>query len=443
MVVSLFDKLRELISLTTIINLFTSYGYIIVFFGVMLENAGIPVPGETIVLAAGFFAAQKHFSVPSVILIATIGAIIGDNLGYLAGTRLGRPFALRYGKYFFLTPPRIKASEDFFARHGDKTILIARFVSGLRVFAAFFAGMSHMRWRKFLFYNSAGAVLWATTMTLIGYFFGHAWNLIEHWIKRAGMFFLVIIVLWFAVEMLRKWQQEATDDSAWARRLPAIERREAALVLFNLALIVMFVRMGVAITGEADPGFDYAVTQWMHAHATGWMDALMLTITQLGGFWALLAVGVTLSIFFFRRYGHRREATAMLLAVGLAQGLNTICKYSFHRARPHEWETLIHPHDYSFPSGHAMVSMAVYGSAALLLSYAYPRYRRVFRIVAAVLVLLIGTSRVYLGVHWSSDVLAGFAAGLVVMFVTIWWHSRDLSHFTALATQPETFDNQP
>ena len=90
-----------------------------------------------------------------------------------------------------------------------------------------------------------------------------------------------------------------------------------------------------------------------------------------------------------------------------------------------------------------MVSMAVYGSAALLLSYAYPRYRRVFRIVAAVLVLLIGTSRVYLGVHWSSDVLAGFAAGLVVMFVTIWWHSRDLSHFTPLATQPETFDNQP
>src|ERR1041385_7422575 len=128
--------------LSTLLSYFAQYGYWVVFFGVMLENAGIPVPGETILLAAGFFAAQQHFTLPLVMLFSVVGAVTGDSFGYLAGRRLGRTFAERYGRYLFLTPPRLEASEQFFARHGNKTILIARFVAGLRVFAAFIAGMS-------------------------------------------------------------------------------------------------------------------------------------------------------------------------------------------------------------------------------------------------------------------------------------------------------------
>src|SRR5713226_4325805 len=145
--------------LDTLFAYFARYGYFVVFFGVMLENAGVPVPGETILLAAGFFAAQGHFHLWTVIAIAAFGAMLGDNAGYAVGRRVGRRALERYGRYILLTRKRLSKLDKFFARHGDKTILFARFVTGLRVFAALFAGAARMRWRPFALYNMAGASL--------------------------------------------------------------------------------------------------------------------------------------------------------------------------------------------------------------------------------------------------------------------------------------------
>src|SRR6266478_3078800 len=138
-----------------------AYGYWAVFFGVMLENAGLPIPGETILLAAGFFAFQGHFHVPTVMVVAAIGAMIGDNAGYLVGRKLGRAALERYGRKVGLKPQLLDRFDRFFARNGNRTIFFARFITGLRVFAALLAGAAKMPWRAFLFYNSAGAVLWA------------------------------------------------------------------------------------------------------------------------------------------------------------------------------------------------------------------------------------------------------------------------------------------
>lgn len=99
--------------LDTLTKLFVQYGYWTVFFGVMLENAGLPVPGETIVLAAGFFAAGGHFALLTVMLVATLGAIVGDNMGFAIGHHYGRGFLLRFGRYFFLTPHRFHRIENF------------------------------------------------------------------------------------------------------------------------------------------------------------------------------------------------------------------------------------------------------------------------------------------------------------------------------------------
>jgi membrane protein DedA with SNARE-associated domain len=161
----------------------------------MLENAGIPVPGEAIVLAAGFFASQGVLALPVVMGVAALGAMLGDNTGYLVGRRLGRPFFVRYGRFMLLSPGRLTVLEAFFARYGPPTVLMARFVSGLPVAAAFCAGMSHMPWRMFFLYNATGAVLWAATVSSLSYLFGQSWVALERWMGRAGLVAMITVAV--------------------------------------------------------------------------------------------------------------------------------------------------------------------------------------------------------------------------------------------------------
>ena len=174
------------------------YGYWAVFFGVMLENAGLPVPGETILLVGGYFAASHsdEFNLFRVMGTAAIGAVVGDNIGFAIGHHYGRGFLLRIGRFFFLTPKRFEHMESFFERHGNKTILVARFITGLRVFAALLAGASRkMPWRVFLAYNVAGALLWAIIITLLGFLFGHSLPLLVKWVGRTGTILLIAIIV--------------------------------------------------------------------------------------------------------------------------------------------------------------------------------------------------------------------------------------------------------
>ena len=195
--------------LETLTHLMARWGYWIVFFGVMLENAGVPVPGETILLAAGFFASRGYFSVAAVMAIAATGAIIGDNCGYWIGRRLGRRLLIRYGKYVFLTEKRFQSMERFFEGHGDKMVISARFITGFRVFTALFAGASHMVWPRFLLFNALGAILWSVAMTLLGFFFGHSWALLERWIKGGGLILAAITILTLVVWAILKRRTKA------------------------------------------------------------------------------------------------------------------------------------------------------------------------------------------------------------------------------------------
>jgi len=182
-------------SLQLIEHYMLTYGYWAVFFGVMLENAGVPIPGETILLVAGYFASTGVFRVPLVMLVAATGAVIGDNIGFAIGHHYGRGFLLRVGRFFFLTPKRIEHMENYFKSHGNKTILVARFITGLRVFAALLAGASRMRWRVFVVYNVAGAVLWSFVITLLGYLFGQSLPLLVKWVGRTGTILLIVAIV--------------------------------------------------------------------------------------------------------------------------------------------------------------------------------------------------------------------------------------------------------
>jgi membrane protein DedA with SNARE-associated domain len=171
------------------------YGYWAVFFGVMLENAGLPVPGETILLIAGYFASTGEFNIFLVMLIACTGAVIGDNIGYAIGHHFGRGVILKIGRFFFLTPKRFEHMENYFKSHGNKTILVARFITGLRVFAALLAGATKMPWRLFFIYNVAGAVLWSVVITTLGYLFGQSLPLLIKWVGRSGTIMLIAAVV--------------------------------------------------------------------------------------------------------------------------------------------------------------------------------------------------------------------------------------------------------
>jgi membrane protein DedA with SNARE-associated domain len=182
-------------SLQLIEQYMLAYGYWAVFFGVMLENAGVPVPGETILLIAGYFASTGEFHLGLVMLIAATGAVVGDNIGFAIGHHYGRDFLLRVGRFFFLTPKRFAHMENYFERHGNKTILVARFITGLRVFAALLAGASKMPWRVFIVFNVAGAVLWSIVITTLGYLFGQSLPLLIKWVGRSGTILLICAIV--------------------------------------------------------------------------------------------------------------------------------------------------------------------------------------------------------------------------------------------------------
>jgi membrane protein DedA with SNARE-associated domain len=169
--------LAALISLQFLQNALNTLGYPAVTLFIMIESAGIPFPGETMLLLASFYAAiDHHLQEPIIIACAALGAIAGDNIGFYVGRRGGRAFVERYGKYVFLKPQHLERAEKFFAKHGDKTVFFGRFVAVLRAWAAFLAGVNCMQWRTFFFFNATGGILWATIFGILGYLAGHVFH---------------------------------------------------------------------------------------------------------------------------------------------------------------------------------------------------------------------------------------------------------------------------
>lgn len=162
-----------IISLQTLQNVLNTVGYPAVVLFIFIESTGIPFPGETMLLLASFYAATTgHLSLPGIIACAALGAIMGDNLGYYIGYTGGRKFVERFGRYFFVKTEHLDRAEKFFRKHGAKTVFIARFVTLLRIWAAFLAGVNKMHWRTFLFYNAAGGIVWASLVGTLGYLGG-------------------------------------------------------------------------------------------------------------------------------------------------------------------------------------------------------------------------------------------------------------------------------
>ena len=170
-------------------------GYPAAALGILIESTGIPFPGELTLVAVAAYAGAGHLNIVAVIILAAVGAVAGGDLGYLIGRKGGRPFVEKVLSIFRLEVAHLAQAEMFFAHHGDKTILVGRFILGLRSWASVFAGVAHMPFGRFQLYSVLGAIPWAITWGLVGYLLGNNWPLVTTLMRTMGFGGLAVVVI--------------------------------------------------------------------------------------------------------------------------------------------------------------------------------------------------------------------------------------------------------
>jgi membrane protein DedA with SNARE-associated domain len=185
--------------------LIENYGYLIVFFGVVLGTMGIPFPSAAILLASGVLVQQGRLGLRGAIVFGILGAIVGNQIGYWVGYQAGRPFVLKWGRHVRLTPERLEWVERLLAHHGGKAVFAGRFISISRIIEALVAGVSRMRWDTFVIYSVLGGVVWATAMVLAGYLFGQSWDATQHWWERSPLLLVLLLLLVPSAYFAYRW----------------------------------------------------------------------------------------------------------------------------------------------------------------------------------------------------------------------------------------------
>ena len=438
--------------LTGLVSRLGHWGYVIVFLVVMLECQaflGLFMPAESLVIVSGFLAGQRLFDLDTLIFTVSAAAIAGDSIGYELGRHLGRRWLLRHGARFGIGQSRVEHIERFFARHGGKGVFAAHFMHMGRALMPFLAGSSRMNYVRFLCYNAAGCILWASVFVLLGYFLSDSWHLAERWIGRASAIVgvvvaLVIVLAWLwgwivrhETEILERWQALLIHPRVvrlrerFAPQVAFLQRRlspqgylgfhltAGALVLIAACWLFGGISEDI-LTGDPLTIVDRDVATFLHARMTPWLTEAMLPITFLGSVAFLRIASAVVGIWLAWRRAWYRLITLMLVMPGGAL-LNLLLNHAFHRQRPFFENPLVTLSGYSFPSGHAMGSTLFYGLLAWFVALALRRWRwRVLVILGAFLVvLLIGFSRIYLGAHYLSDVLGAMAAGVAWLALCI------------------------
>ena len=402
-------------------------------FSESLAVIGMVVPGSTIVFAAGMLAGLHALDPWLAAVLAVAGALAGDGTSY----ELGRHHrnAIRDLWPMRTHPALFARGEAYFAANGRKSIFVGRFVAPIRAVVPLIAGMSSMPRRHFYAIDALSVVAWAAAHLLPGMLFGASLELAGAVSSR--LFALVAILvagLWLitkATELVtrrgwpyvkrlrdRLYVNLGTAPGPLARLLlPLFDpaRREPMALLVSATLLVAgaWLFLGVVedvITRDTLVDVDHAVHGVLHGLRSRWGDDLMLTISELASAPVMIAVIVAVAAWFAvtRRF---RTLAYWVAAAGFAQVLVSALKYGLGRARPEAAYAAID--EFSFPSGHAAMSMVVFGFLAFLLGHGRSvRRQTAFALGAAGIAVLVAFSRIYLGAHWLSDVIASFGLGI-------------------------------
>lgn len=437
------DDLQRL--LKDISNTLGAWTYLLVGAFAFLETGafvGLVVPGETVMLLGGAVAGQGAVSIYLLLAIAWFSAWAGDTTSFFIGRRLGRGFVLRNGPAVGISNERFAQVEGYFGRHGGKTILIGRFISLVRALAPFVAGSSGMRYRAFVPYSILGTGLWSAAHILIGYYFSRSIDSAAKYAGRGAFLLATLIVvvvgIVLAVRFLRvpanrRRAVQWMDDHPPTRRLVMLGRRLKApasfiwarltpgggfglefTTLMAVLAVSLFVLVSYVAQINSDPGptaADRTAIDIAESIRVGWLTSIAKALTNLGsaGVVIPLAAICAAALAATRRWPEFLVLVAGTVIIVVALG---DIKEAVDRPRPEGG--LIAVSGSSFPSGHAAYSVFYVWAAVTLVMRVRPGMARATGVVVAgvALTALAGLSRVYLHVHYLSDVSAGWALGL-------------------------------
>ena len=365
--------------------------------------------------------------------VAVAGAIAGDGISYWLGRHYHQPIRATWPLRRY--PALFERGQAYFAAHGGKSVFLGRFFGPVRAIVPIVAGMSNMPAAHFYAMNVLSAFAWAAVHLVPGILFGASLELAGAVSSRLVVLLaLTVAALWLiaaAVRFALHWglpRVRSVRDRILARAsgatgpvaravLPLLDpaRREPFALLVAATLLVggAWLFLGVVedvVTDDTLVDVDRAVYQWLQGLRTGWGDDLMVTVTELGS--ALVAMPVIAAVALWLAVTRRFRTLAYWVGSAVvAEMLVAALKYALGRERPPTPYALVD--EFSFPSGHAALNLVVYGFLAFLLGHGKPRWQQSgLALAAAGIALLIGVSRLYLGAHWFSDVLAGYGLGI-------------------------------
>jgi membrane protein DedA with SNARE-associated domain/membrane-associated phospholipid phosphatase len=402
---------------------------------------GFLFPGEIAVILGGVLAFESRISLTSAIVAAVLGAFIGDNVGYFIGKRWGHQILRGIGKRIPFLKHRVdehlETARAYIKRRGGRAVLIGRFTAALRVMVPGLAGMSGMPYARFAAFNGAGAIMWGTGFVLLGYFAGAAWHTVADAAGKIGIGLAALLLIGLvSIRLLRRvregdrtvpdrlaalapiaWMRwRYPRSSAWlARRIDTSTPRgfllSAVLVAGGLCAWLFGGLTQDVVAHEEAVNLDPGIERFALAHRVPWLTDLLRTFTWLGSNAVLVPLIAAVVVFFLVRRRNWRPAALAVAALAGADALYDIVKPIVERPRPPAHH-LVGVSGFSFPSGHATAVTAVWGMVATLLLVGMPLGRKVLvGALVGLVVLLVAVSRIYLGVHWFTDVLGGIALG--------------------------------
>lgn len=451
-----------------------SWTYLLVGTLAFLETGafvGLVAPGEFTVLLGGAVASQGDISLPLIIAVTWLSAFAGDSVSFMLGARLGREFLVRHGRRVGITPERLKQVETYFARYGGRTILIGRFIGLIRALAPFIAGSSRLPYRAFAPYSILGTGLWSIALILLGYFFARSLDTVTNIVGKGLLVFGIVVGIVVALVVVYRFLRKPENrrkvvaemekrralrpilqlgrrlrpqfEFLWRRVTPGGLGLEFTTLLAALS-VGLFVLIAYWMVIGGDPGptpGDQTALDVADDLQADWLVNVAKAITTLGSGWVTIPLAVLAAI---ALAAWRRWIEFWVLVIGFALTVALVPEIKTLTDRPRPAGELVSVGGSAFPSGHA-AQATLYAwlaiTAALRLVPGITR-RSLLIAVGIALTVLIGLTRVYLRVHWMSDVSAGWALGVscfsaVAAVVLVVGHIRDNPRRHERAPEPD------